>query len=256
MRCQSAADSSLMKIGRACSMKAFNPFFFSMLFLCFFMPSCTKNDDEKIIIPSPPGKELVSLKLVLYEKQGYELFPLEEIEIISGKVTRVPFGNQVFIQGKRYEVTDQEGGQINLDKGRVVLTGFEEADKISDSDSPGLNPSNDDPAVASGSGQGHGEEKARESPVRLSEPPPLINKVEPEYPEFARSFGVYGDIFLDVTIDKEGKVKECLIVRSIPLLDQPAVDAVKKWVYEPFLENGEPKVAIFQVLVKFKLPSK
>jgi hypothetical protein len=43
------------------------------------------------------------------------------------------------------------------------------------------------------------------------------------------------------------------VIRSIPLLDQAAIDAVKQWEYEPFLVNGEPMAFILTVTVSFKL---
>jgi protein TonB len=42
-------------------------------------------------------------------------------------------------------------------------------------------------------------------------------------------------------------------LRSIPLLDQAAIDAIKQWVYEPMLIDGEPRGVTFTVTVNFKL---
>jgi protein TonB len=43
------------------------------------------------------------------------------------------------------------------------------------------------------------------------------------------------------------------VLRSIPLLDQAALDAVRQWVYEPMVINGRPRGVIFTVTVTFKL---
>ena len=43
------------------------------------------------------------------------------------------------------------------------------------------------------------------------------------------------------------------ILRSIPLLDQAAIDAVRQWVYEPMIINGRPRGVIFTVTVRFTL---
>jgi protein TonB len=43
------------------------------------------------------------------------------------------------------------------------------------------------------------------------------------------------------------------ILRSIPLLDQAALDAVRQWVYEPMIINGRPRGVIFTVTVRFTL---
>ena len=43
------------------------------------------------------------------------------------------------------------------------------------------------------------------------------------------------------------------VIKSVPLLDQAAVDAVRQWVYEPMVINGRPRGVIFVVTVTFKL---
>jgi len=44
------------------------------------------------------------------------------------------------------------------------------------------------------------------------------------------------------------------VLRSIPLLDQAAIDAVKQWEYEPTLLNGVPVPVVITVTVQFTLP--
>ncbi len=85
-------------------------------------------------------------------------------------------------------------------------------------------------------------------------PPRLIKKVDPEYPAQARRERIEGVVILEATTDKEGSVSDVRVLRSKdPLLDQAAMDAVRKWEYEPFYINGEPKGLIFTVTVRFKL---
>ncbi len=43
------------------------------------------------------------------------------------------------------------------------------------------------------------------------------------------------------------------VLRSVTLLDQAAIDAVKQWVYEPMVINGRPRGVIFTVTLTFKL---
>jgi TonB family protein len=85
------------------------------------------------------------------------------------------------------------------------------------------------------------------------EPPKLIKKVEPVYPEEARKAGIQGVVILEATTDIYGKVRKAKILRSIPELDQAAIDAVEQWVYEPKIIDGKPKGVIFTVTVVFKL---
>ncbi len=84
-------------------------------------------------------------------------------------------------------------------------------------------------------------------------PPKLIKKVEPIYPETAKKDKIQGVVILEATTDIYGKVVNAEILRSVPELDQAAVDAVKQWVYEPMIIEGEPKGVIFTITCTFKL---
>lgn len=82
----------------------------------------------------------------------------------------------------------------------------------------------------------------------------LLKRVDPVYPEEARAAKVEGVVILGVRTDVSGSVERIMIYRSItPLLNKPAIDAVKQWVYEPLIVDGEPKPAVFTVTVRFKL---
>jgi TonB family protein len=83
--------------------------------------------------------------------------------------------------------------------------------------------------------------------------PKLIKQVDPVYPPVARQSQVEGTVILEVTTDIYGRVRDIKVLRSIPLLDQAAVDAVKQWVYEPPIINGKPISVTFTVTVTFTL---
>jgi len=96
----------------------------------------------------------------------------------------------------------------------------------------------------------------RERPVRAVgeiKPPHIIKMVEPVYPEIARQALVEGIVILEVATDIHGRVVDVRILRSIPLLDQAAVDAVRQWVYEPRVIDGKPRGMIFTNTVTFML---
>ena len=84
-------------------------------------------------------------------------------------------------------------------------------------------------------------------------PPRCIHEVTPIYPEVARQGRVEGVVMVEVTTDTWGRVKNVKILKSIPLLDQAAIDAVKQWVYESKVINGRPRGVIFVATVQFKL---
>lgn len=110
-----------------------------------------------------------------------------------------------------------------------------------------------DVSVESGVGKG------QETPVRTIgdfKSPKLITKVDPVYPEIARQAKVEGVVILEVTTDIYGQVQRVKVLRSIPLLDKAAIDAVKQWVYEPMVINGKPRGVIFTVSCPFRLEEK
>jgi len=94
------------------------------------------------------------------------------------------------------------------------------------------------------------------APVRAVDeikPPKLIKEVKPIYPEDARQKRVEGTVILEATTDIYGRVQRVEVLRSIPLLDQAAIDAVRQWIYEPEIIEGKPRGIIFTVTVTFKL---
>ncbi len=64
---------------------------------------------------------------------------------------------------------------------------------------------------------------------------------------------VEGVVILEAQTDLYGRVATMKILRSIPLLDQAALDAARQWVYEPMIINGRPRGVIFTVTVRFTL---
>jgi protein TonB len=83
--------------------------------------------------------------------------------------------------------------------------------------------------------------------------PRQVKRVNPVYPEDAKATGVSGVVILEITIGTDGHVDKAVILRSIPLLDQAALDAVYQWEYEPTLFNGEPVAVVMTVTVNFTL---
>ena len=66
------------------------------------------------------------------------------------------------------------------------------------------------------------------------EPPVLLSKVDPRYPEGARRAGVEGTVILDVTVDAGGDVTDVAVLQGLPLgVSEAAVEAVRQWKYRP-----------------------
>jgi len=94
------------------------------------------------------------------------------------------------------------------------------------------------------------------APVRVGgniKPPQKTRDVRPTYPPIAQSARVQGIVIIEATIGPDGAVKDAKVLRSIPLLDQAALDAVRQWVFTPTLLNGVPVPVIMTVTVQFTL---
>ncbi|HET9467097.1 MAG TPA: TonB family protein [Vicinamibacterales bacterium] len=83
--------------------------------------------------------------------------------------------------------------------------------------------------------------------------PALIHRVEPEYPAMAVGAKVSGTVILEATVNEAGAVTDVTILRSILMLDQAAIKAVKQWRYAPLMLNGQPVPFILVVTLTFTL---
>jgi protein TonB len=87
----------------------------------------------------------------------------------------------------------------------------------------------------------------------IIKPPARTRYVAPVYPEIARNARVQGVVILEAIIGAGGKVEQVRVLRSQPLLDEAALDAVRAWEYVPTLLNGQPTPVIMTVTVQFRL---
>jgi protein TonB len=81
--------------------------------------------------------------------------------------------------------------------------------------------------------------------------PVKITDVRPVYPEDARAAGVAGVVIIEARIGADGSVEAAHVIKSIPLLDQAALDAVKQWKFVPTLMNGVPTPVVMTVAINF-----
>jgi TonB family protein len=58
-------------------------------------------------------------------------------------------------------------------------------------------------------------------------------KVQPAYPDLARKMNITGTVKIEVVVSPNGTVKEARIVGGHPVLSTAALDAAKKWRFEP-----------------------
>ncbi len=82
----------------------------------------------------------------------------------------------------------------------------------------------------------------------------LISKPQPVYPPIAKSARIQGTVTLQAIIGTDGAVQNLQVVSAAsPLLVQAAMDAVKEWVYQPTLLNGNPVTVVTTIDVNFTL---
>ncbi len=81
----------------------------------------------------------------------------------------------------------------------------------------------------------------------------VLTKVNPVYPEDAKTAKITGAVVLHAVIGKTGAIESLELVSGPPELTQSAWDAVKQWMYTPFLLNGEPTEVTTTITVNFQL---
>jgi len=70
---------------------------------------------------------------------------------------------------------------------------------------------------------------------------PLV-RIEPDYPMQARQRGIEGWVVVEFSISTAGTVKDPVVVASEPgsVFDRAAIQAVRKWKYNPKIQDGKP----------------
>jgi TonB family protein len=95
-----------------------------------------------------------------------------------------------------------------------------------------------------------------EGAVRLGGQEPLPRRtryVSPRYPTEARDRRVQGVVLIAARIGEDGRVTKARVLRSIPELDEAALDAVSQWEFTPTRLNGQPIPVVITVAVSFSL---
>jgi protein TonB len=97
---------------------------------------------------------------------------------------------------------------------------------------------------------------AKPAPVRIGgqiKAPALLVRVDPVYPALAQAAQLKGIVILEATVSETGRVESVKVLRSVPLLDAAAVEAVKQWRYSPLRLNDRPTSFVLTVTLQFHL---
>ena len=90
---------------------------------------------------------------------------------------------------------------------------------------------------------------------QVANPPLLLSRVVPDYPRQARLRGVEGLVLLEAILDLDGRIEDDIkVLQSIPLLDDAAVQALRRWRFRPARDHtNQPVRVILEVPVRFVL---
>lgn len=94
------------------------------------------------------------------------------------------------------------------------------------------------------------------SPLRIGgdiPPPRKLQDVPPVYPAEAIAARITGIVTIEARIGVTGDVEEARVVSGVPMLDEPALVAVRQWRYTPTVVKGVPVPVIMTVTVRFSL---
>jgi protein TonB len=83
----------------------------------------------------------------------------------------------------------------------------------------------------------------------------LLKRVDPVYPQIAKTAHVSGTVILHAIIAKDGTIQELQYISGPALLMRAAMDAVHEWRYKPTQLNGEPVEVDTTIQVVFTLGS-
>jgi len=120
----------------------------------------------------------------------------------------------------------------------------------------------DDTGAAAGSGIAAGTSAAPGAGTgavfgadQVEHPPVLVSRVMPLYPTQARAHGIDGEVVLRAIVARDGHVeKDIVIAQSSPLFDQPAIDALRQWRFEPGRDRGgRPVRVMLEVPIRFQV---
>lgn len=84
--------------------------------------------------------------------------------------------------------------------------------------------------------------------------PRAIYEPDPEYSEEARKAEYQGKVILWVVVGPDGTPHDVRVGRSLGMgLDEKAIEAVRKWRFEPAMKHGHPVAVQVNVEVSFRL---
>jgi protein TonB len=119
------------------------------------------------------------------------------------------------------------------------------------------------PSIESGSGAGSGVQIEQDIKID-DEPPPdfvafekepaPVRPVVPKYPDIALRAGLEGNVYVKAWVDKEGKVRKVVVLKSdAQIFEQAAIDAASQMVFTPAIMQKNPVSVWVSIPFHFRL---
>jgi periplasmic protein TonB len=90
--------------------------------------------------------------------------------------------------------------------------------------------------------------------VPYEKEPTVVKRIEPKYPDLALRAGLEGNVFVKVWVDKEGKVRKVVLLKSdAPIFEEAAMAAAKQWVFTPAVMQKGPVSVWVSIPFRFRL---
>ena len=97
---------------------------------------------------------------------------------------------------------------------------------------------------------------ATDTSISLDRPPEVVVRAEPDYPIEAKEAGIEGDVWIKALVDKDGKVRDVIVVKESGAnagFEDNAIEAAYKTVWKPAIANGQPVAIWVTYKVQFTL---
>ncbi|MBN1397994.1 MAG: TonB family protein [Bacteroidetes bacterium] len=90
--------------------------------------------------------------------------------------------------------------------------------------------------------------------VAMENPPEVLKRVAPSYPEVAVKMGIQGRVVVEVTVDPQGKPIQTKVVKSSSeVLNDAAIEAIMKYTFKPAMQSNNPITAKIHIPIDFRL---
>ena len=90
--------------------------------------------------------------------------------------------------------------------------------------------------------------------VPYEKEPTVVKRIEPKYPDLALRAGLEGNVLVKVWVDKAGKVRKVILLKSdAPVFEEAAIAAANQWVFTPAVMQKGPVSVWVSIPFRFRL---